>query len=229
MTARHRTSADRRRPGAAAAVVATVLMATACGVPEGGSARSVDDASVPYRLLDPATSAPATPYDAHPPRSVPLVFWLDDADRLTPAAARASCTQRPEVQVEQLLAELSAGPSEEVRAGGMGTAIAPQSGLGLVRIDDGTAVVEVDPGSGTSADRLPLAVGQVALTVTSARGVEDVSLISEGDPVQVPLPGGALTSSPVTSADYGALVDDGRGDSSSQQPGPTRWLGCPTS
>jgi spore germination protein GerM len=157
------------------------------------------------------------------------VFWLDDADRLTPAAAGASCTQRPEAQVEQLLAELSAGPTDEVRAGGQGTAIAPQSGLGLVRIDDGTAVVEVDPGSGPSADRLPLAIGQVALTVTSARGVEAVSLVSDGEPVQVPLPDGALTSTPVTSTDYAVFVDDGHDGTPSPRLGTTRWLGCPSS
>ncbi|WP_167880573.1 GerMN domain-containing protein [Nocardioides guangzhouensis] len=213
-----------------AALPAAVLLVAACGVPEGGSARSVDDTSVPYRLLDRETSAPGAPYDAHPPASVPLVFWLDDADRLTPAAAGASCTQRPEAQVEHLLGELAAGPTDEVRAGGRGSAIAPRSGLSLVRIDDGTALVEVDPGSGTSADRLPLAIGQIALTVTSARGVQAVALVSDGEPVRVPLPGGALTSAPVTATDYAALVEDRRGDgTASQQPGPNRWPGCPVS
>lgn len=229
MSPRTPTAAGQRRALAqAATVVVAMVLLMSCGVPEGGSAESIDDASVPYRLLDPGTSAPASSYDAHPPDSVPLLFWLDDADLLTPVAARASCAEPPAAQVEQLLAELSVGPTEEVRAGGNGTAIAPQSGLGLVRIDDGTAVVEVDPGSSTSADRLPLAMGQVALTVTSARGVKAVSLVSDGDPMQVPLPGGALTSSPVTSADYASLLGEDRGGSSSQ-PGPTRWLGCPTS
>jgi spore germination protein GerM len=203
-----------------------VLLVSSCGLPEGGSAQSVDDANVPYHLLDPRTGAAAAPHESQPLSSVPIVFWLDEADRLAPAAARTSCTHSPATQVEQLLAELAAGPSDETRASGKGTAIAPQSGLELMRIDDGTAVVEVDLGSETSADRLPLAIGQVVLTVTSARGVEAVSLISDDEPVQVPLPGGALTSAPVTAADYATLTD-GLAGSSTPRPGPSRWPGCP--
>jgi spore germination protein GerM len=204
--------------------IAGALLLAGCGLPGGGSAESVDDESVPYRLLDPGTPSRAVPDADPPPDAVPLVFWLDDTELLVPAEARSSCAQSPEEQVGRILRALSAGPSDEARAGGRGTAIPPQSRLELVRVDDGTAEVEVRPGSEVSADLLPLAVGQVVLSVTSAGGVDAVALLDDGQPVQVPVPGGALATAPVTAADYAGLLT-GRYRRSTAGPG--HRLGCP--
>jgi spore germination protein GerM len=110
--------------------------------------------------------------------------------------------------VERLLGYLTAGPTDGARAAGRSTALPPESRLSLVGLTAGTAEVEVDPETGISADRLPVAIGQVVLTVTSAPGVSAVALVSDGAPVQVPLPGGALTGEPVTAQDYASLLPD---------------------
>ncbi len=143
---------------------------------------------------------------------MPLVFWLVANDHLVPEvpeAAALTCAEPPEAVVERLLGDLTAGPTDDARAAGRSTALPPQASLVLVGIDDGTAEVEVDPDeTSISADRLPVAVGQIVLTVTSAPGVSAVALVSDGQPVQVPLPGGALTGNPVTAEDYATLLPD---------------------
>ena len=135
------------------AVLLPVLVPS-CGLPGAGSVKQVDDESVPRRLLDPVPHR-RPPRERLVPGPVPVVFWLVDEDRLTPAAAGASCTQTPEVVVTSLLDQLAAGPTDEERAAGRSTAIPPESVPELVDITAGTALVEVDPETSISADRLP--------------------------------------------------------------------------
>jgi spore germination protein GerM len=195
------------------------MLLSSCGLPGDGSVRTVDDDTVPPGLLDSADPSSATDGATEAPGPVPVVFWLVDEDRLTPATTDASCTQSAEVVVTRLLGALAAGPTEEERAVGRSTAIPPESAPALVDMAAGTVRVEVDPEASISADRLPAAVGQIVLTVTSAPGVRSVVLVSDGAPVQLPLPGGALTDGPVTADDYAPLVADRY-----QQP---REVGCP--
>jgi spore germination protein GerM len=135
------------------------------------------------------------------------VFWLT-SDRLVPEATGDSCADRPELVVQQLLGALVAGPSEQARAARRSSAIPPDSGLDLVSIVDGTVQVAIEPETSLSAERLPVAVGQIVLTVTSAPTVRSVVLVADGEPVQVPLPGGVLTDGPVTGDDYSDLLPD---------------------
>lgn len=199
----------RQGSGRSAGVVAVLLaMLCSCGLPGAGSVKQVDDETVPRRLLAPGAPSSATTESAAAPGLVPVVFWLVDEDMLTPAAAGASCTQPPEVVVTSLLNQLAAGPADEERAAGRSTAIPPGSVPELVDITAGTALVEVDPETSISADRLPAAVGQIVLTVTSAPGVDFVAVVNDDAPAQLPLPGGALTDDPVTAEEYAALVPD---------------------
>jgi hypothetical protein len=99
----------------------------------------------------------------------------------------------------------------------------------MVGVANGTAEVELSPSTSISADRLPMAVGQVVMSLTSVPGVARVVLLSSGTRLQVPLPGGALTTRAVTSADYGDLlvdryrrVDDRSGRHADLAPG----IGC---
>ncbi len=121
----------------------------------------------------------------------------------------ASCDDDPAAVVELLLTVLAGGPMEDERATGRSTAIPPESDLALVELRDGVASVDLDPATMVSADRLPAAVGQVALTVSSAPGVRSVLLVDDDEPVPVPLPGGALTSEPVGAEDYAGLLSTG--------------------
>jgi hypothetical protein len=215
------------RPAVLGAVCMVLL--SACGLPGSGSASSVDDASVPYHLLAPETTSPGQSRADEPVDSSPLVFWLRDGDILVPEAIDASCSEQPEALAEQVLDELATGPSDEARADGRATALPPESGLNLVGIQDGTAQVELNPQPEISADRLPVAIGQIVLSLASTTAVGSVAFTSNEEPVPVPLPGGALTSAPVTPADYDSLRAGRHRDSTTPGSASTPGLGCPLS
>lgn len=194
-----------RRTTAGALVLAGVCGLSACGLPGPGDVRRVDAEDVPYRLLEspsPLTSAPA------PPRrgtKAPAVFWVDD-EVLRPTLSGDDCAGDPETVVEGLLRSLAEGPSEEQRVDGRSSAIPTDFGLELTGVEAATATVDIEPTASLGADQLPVAVAQIVLTVTSAPGVLSVVLTTDGEPLQVPLPDGALVGTPVTAPDYAELL-----------------------
>jgi spore germination protein GerM len=108
-----------------------------------------------------------------------------------------------------LLTRLSQGPSESDRARGLGTALTPDANVYVVAAVGPGIVIELDFGEQSlSAERLPLAVGQIVLTATSVPDVEQVRILSDGEPLEVPLPGGALTDGPLRQSDYSELLAD---------------------
>ncbi len=195
------------------AMVALVL--SGCGLPGDDGVQTVESDAVPYHLLDERPPrGDATVPDST--RRVPVVFWLVNAQRLAPAATGLSCGTAPDQLVARLLSELAAAPDDTERADGRDSAIPPESDLHLLGISDGVAQIEVDASTAISADRLPLAVGQIVMSVTSSAVVDRVSLVADGDVVPVPLPGGPLTSQPVSADDYAALLAERyHGDSGS--------------
>ncbi|UMG91832.1 GerMN domain-containing protein [Nocardioides sp. TF02-7] len=196
--------AGGRRTPVVVVVVAAAATFLSCGVPGSGTVRTVDDDEVPYGLLDPPSpSAPPAPIGG--PARAPVVVWTG-GERLVPEATGGTCSENPATLVERLLAELVAGPSEETRAAGRSSAVPPDFGLDLVDLRDGTAEIGIEPETPLSAEQLPVAVGQVVLTVTSAPTVRSVVLVDDGEPVQVPLPGGVLTDEPVRASDYAELL-----------------------
>lgn len=202
--------------------VLVVLALAACGLPGERAARRVDDDKVPYRLL--ATASPDAPASTEEPptpsgASGPSAYWLLDEDRLTRAALGTTCARPAQEVVRALLGMLAAGPQDEERGRGRSTAIPPDSTLELVALRGATAEVEFDPASDIRADRLPLAAGQIILTVTSLPAVRQVVLVRDGSPVAVPLPGGALAEGAVAASDYAGLL-------TSQA---DRRAGCPSS
>lgn len=189
-----------------AAVTGLVLLVAGCGLPGNTEVRAVDADEVPYNLLDPEQRA--GPGQIGPvPVGTPVVFWLVHDDLLAPTAVPVSCTDPVDDVVSQQLALLVA-PPEVARAAGRSSTIPSSSELELVDVADGVATVEFDPASSLTADRLPLAMGQLVLTVTSAPGIEAVQVSAAGDTVEVPLPGGALTDRPVTAGDYAILLPE---------------------
>ena len=79
-------------------------------------------------------------------------------------------------------------------------------------VRDGTARVEVELTAGElAADQLPLALGQLVLTLTAVEGIDRVQLVSDGEPVEMALPGGKLTTAPVSADDYVSLTVVGDG------------------
>ena len=201
--------------------VALALGLAGCGLPDEDRTRAVDT-PVPYELLDPATpSAEDAGADGFPPRSVPVVLWLRGDDVLVPAPVEASCEDPPAQVVEASLRTLAAAPTTEERNAGLASALPPSPRLRLVAISDGLARVDVDLIDLGDPERLPFAVGQLVLSVTSAPGVDALELVSSGRPLEAPLPGGALAEGPVTADDYAELLL--RGD----EPGVPSDLGCP--
>jgi spore germination protein GerM len=203
-----------------------MLLVMGCGLPGGGTARPVDPASVPYRLLDDEPWSQPGQTEGPLPTDAPVVFWLTADDMLAPASSDASCTDPTEQVVANLLSVLTASPEDGARAAGRSSAVPQSSRLVLLGVADGVAVVGLEASTSLAADRLPLAVGQLVLTVTSAPGIDAVRVSTAGDLVEVPLPGGALTSRPVTRDDYAALVPRrylarGRPDRVSDE------IGCP--
>lgn len=186
-----------------AAVLAAVLGATAaCGVPRDPTPRDVTP--VPYDLLSPGDGAVPRPSVTASRR--PFIYLAHDDDRLTPVAADAISSGGADA-VNQVLARLASGPTVEERSQGLSTALGPEPSMSLLRLEGDRADIEVDLGAQQpSAARLPLAVGQVVLSVTSVPGISRVALIRGGHPIEAPLPGGALTNRPLTAADYRALV-----------------------
>lgn len=199
-----------------AALAGVVAVCSACGVPSGGSTRTVNPETVPYALLSPApTAAPTSPRGLPTPTpTIPAtsmataqLFLLDD-ELLVPVEVELPVRAGSlETTVRTALTQLSDGPDEGQRRAGLASALGPDVTLRLVDIASGTARVDVSlPSRDPAADRLPLAVGQIVLTVTSVPGVDDVVLLQDGEEIEIPLPGGARTSDPVGAADYQDLL-----------------------
>lgn len=195
------------RPAAAvplASALLVCLLATGCGVPTDTKAEAVP--AVPYALLSPSEPAPSTSTSttARGPR-----IWLVRDDRLVPAEA-PSPSQDVGATATALLRRLASGPNEQERAAGLSTAFGPGVDLTLSGLTGGHAVVDIRAGDlAPSPSRLPLAVGQLVLTLASLDGIDDIVLTAAGSPIAAPLPGGALTDRPLRADDYTALRSPG--------------------
>ena len=195
---------------ALAALLSLAALAS-CGLPTDDGARPLDSREVPYGLLrsvPPATTPPAKLKSA--PVAQAQLFLLGPQDQLV--AVPPGVQDPPAAPYERLtalLARLEKGPDEQQRAQGLSTALSPGVQIDLLSLTGrGVAQVQVVAGlKDPSADRLPLAIGQLVLTATSVAGVHAVQLVRDGAPVEVPLPGGALTSQPLSQNDYDQLVN----------------------
>nr|WP_269457336.1 GerMN domain-containing protein [Pedococcus dokdonensis] len=127
---------------------------------------------------------------------------------LVPVQASVSHVSDPAAAVTEVLAQLAAGPAEPDRSAGLSTALGPDATVRLVGLEGQVARVDIVAGDQQPApSRVPLAVAQIVLTVTSVPGVAMVLVTSDGSPVELPLPGGALTGAPVTAQDYASLLE----------------------
>ncbi|HEX7189557.1 MAG TPA: GerMN domain-containing protein [Actinomycetes bacterium] len=198
----------RRAATPAVLLAGLAVLLVGCGVPGQGTTRAVPTEDVPYGLLEPARDQPtATPSPGGiGVGGLPRAYFLDASLRLVAQPVQIS-ESGTEAELVAVLDALEAGPTEQQRALGLASALAPTGGLRLLAVVDGTARIEVAPAAITpAADRLPLVVGQLVLSATSVQGVDQVVLVQDGQPVEAPLPGGEQTSNPLEAADYASLV-----------------------
>lgn len=189
--------------------VATLLAGTlallgiaGCGVPSSSPATAITQ--IPYNLLE--TAAPAPPQPSTPARQGPFIYWVNDVDGLTAIEAGTSTSDMADT-VAGVLTRLAQGPSELERRSGLSTALGPGASLTVDRIENGQANIEIEIGEpAPSTPRLPLAVGQIVLSLTSVSGIDAVVLTSDGNPIQAPRPDGVMTDRPLTAADFNDLL-----------------------
>jgi Sporulation and spore germination len=196
----------RRSRGAVLATVAgcSALVCAACGLPSDGTVHPIEPSAVPYALLSPAPQEPA--HEAGPNTASPELYLVDRSDLLVPFPTTVAAGSTSTV-ARQVLDQLDDGPTESARRSGLGSALGPDASLSLTDVSGGTATVEVSlPAGDPAPSRLPLAVGQIVLSLTSVPGVELVQLRQDDTLVEVALPGGARTSEPVGAGDYRALL-----------------------
>lgn len=182
-----------------------VVLVAGCGAPDHSPVVTIT--KVPYDLTSPSKGSAASPDPRGTAR--PYVYLVRD-DVLVPVKARSAPATLPAAAVTDVLAQLAEGPSESERADGLSTALGPGTSIRLQAVTRGVATVDLSPGDQVpAASRVPLAVAQVVLSVTSVPGVDEVLVTRDGKPVELPLPGGALTGAPVGARDYLPLTRTG--------------------
>ena len=190
-----------RRAGWALFVLTLPLFIGGCGVPDGTPPEAIT--AVPYELSQPS-STPAPTRER--PRASRIRVWMVRDETLVPIVVAETGVDTLDA-ARSAVARLAAGPTDQERALGLSSALGPDVQLSVREVSGGTAVVDIrSEGQAPSAGQLPLAVGQVVLTLTSIPGVERVSLTAGGAPIQAPLPGGVLTERPLDARDYTYLV-----------------------
>ena len=181
------------------------LLASACGIPTGGTPETIAPSDVPYGLT--STTPTSAPAPSPSPRSdEPRVYFVA-ADEVLVARGRAVEDGSHVERLSRLLADLAAGPSSMELGDGLSTALPPVVRLSITAVDAGIATIDISAGenspSGLESRR---AVGQIVLTATSLPSVRGVLLTRDRVAVEAPLPSGELTSAPLTIQDYAVLL-----------------------
>jgi hypothetical protein len=180
-----------------AVLALAVLGVAGCGVPTSGEPTTIPASDVPYGLASPTPSAPT----GEPSRTtlVETGIYLVTRDDTLVARGRELPDGPLDERLDELLAQLAAGPTTQERADELSTALPPEVELTAAEVSDGTVTIDiagpVDAPSGWESRR---AVAQIVLTATSVPNVRAVRLSREGQPVEAPLPDGELTSAPLT-------------------------------
>lgn len=185
-----------RRLRALAAVLASAVALTGCGVPTEDSPRPIAVGSRPTSTTVTHTASPA------PGVPVELLFLVRDAG-LVPVRRPAG----PEPAIDEQLRHLLAGPTATERAAGYSSALTGITVTGMVEVRGGDATVEIgnrSDGAGRSDE--VLAYGQIVCTLTSRADVRTVSFLHDGQPLRVPRADASLADGRLTAADYTDLI-----------------------
>ena len=160
---------------------------TACGVQEQDRARLVPSAEIPPGLLPSAAASTR-------PRAAEVTLYVVDRGRLVPQRAPAERADAEGALLVLLTHDtLGAGRS----------AVPAATEIRAVRVQGGVLTADLSEPFGLvrGPDQL-VAVAQVVWTVTEFPDVDRVLLRVEGEPLDLPVGGGAVSGDPVGRADY---------------------------
>ncbi|WP_236827286.1 MULTISPECIES: GerMN domain-containing protein [unclassified Blastococcus] len=211
-----------RRLGAGGVLGAVVAGVVSCGVPTGSGPTTIAPSDVPYGLAAPTPAPSAAPSAV--PGEVGWAYLIGPDEALVPRA-RDSGSGSAEERLADLLSALAAGPTGDERAEGLSTALPSGTTLEVSGIDGGTATIDLAGASPLSSGRR--AVAQIVLTAASLPGIDAVLLTSDGQPVEAPLPSGALTDEPLLPADYAAFLNPPPVSPAATTPAPTAGVAAP--
>ena len=181
-----------------------LLLLAGCGIPAQDQPVNVAPADLPSPLRGDGTPRPSVPATIDPDEATVLIYFVR-SDRLV-GVPRAAPDGSADDRLRAALTALATGPSEAEQARGVTTAFPPGITLDVAAVQGRRAVLTLngETDSRSAVDNI-LTVGQVVLSLTSLPAIHDVSFVRDGVPVEALLPGGALSSAPLTAADYGKL------------------------
>lgn len=178
---------------------------TGCGVGPEERPRlagiDIDDRSVPL--------GPATTLDGDRPVPFTSTVYLASSDgRLVPVARELTAADDPDAQLRALFRALVDGPTDAELNDGLRSLVPPTTEVLATELVGTRVVVDLSADfASIGGEAELLAVGQLALTATTFPGAQSLELLLEGTPTAIPLPGGALTSEPVTLREFSSLLD----------------------
>ncbi|WP_460661783.1 GerMN domain-containing protein [Kribbella swartbergensis] len=157
----------------------------------------IEPQAIPSRL-----QSPGVPTAAPSAASADVQVNFVRNDRLVPVTREVT---GPDL-LDGVIQALTAGPTGTEQAAGITSALPPGLALSVVEVQSTRVVLQLSGETdGRSATENVLAVGQIVLSVTALRTVEEVTFWRDGAPVEALLADGALTTDPLTAADYEAL------------------------
>lgn len=182
-------------------MAASVLgILSGCGPASSAKVHDIDPLSLPPRLV-PAPISSTEP-SAGPSARAARVYFV--AGEVLIGAVRAPKASAGRPALQQLLNELTAGPSASDRRRGLGTALPPATRISVTGLENRVATVDL------TVDQPPpdqtTAVAQIVLTATSLPEITALRITINGAPINPPLVDGAQTDRPLTRDDYVALL-----------------------
>lgn len=200
-----RRSLPVRRPRRALpAILAVLVVAAACGVPQDPAPRVLDPADLPEELAIPATTTTST--EAPVPRQSVYLYFVD-GEVLSQPVERELATPAGLVAALDALIE---GPTEEEASAGL-TSVIPAETV-VLGSDLTNGVLQVNLAEGTleqiEGAFQSLAIAQLVYTATELPGVDWLWVLIEGEPRALPTDEGDVEA-PVGRVHYASLRPPG--------------------
>lgn len=187
----------RRASGPAAALLALLLGASACGIGGEPQPTRLEDVALPPEVVP----EEATPADEEGPST--LVFFIQ-GETLVPVERGVSPT--PGGAIRTLLE----GPRDTEAAIGLRSAIPAGTTLLRAAVDGELATIDLSSSfSSIVGPEQVLALAQLVYTATSIPGITQAAFAIEGSRIDVARGDGSLSSGPVSRLDYPGIGPPG--------------------